>query len=50
MKNYYLIYLIFNAINVFLVYNSIHKLLYDNIRNKYLEAGAYIIYYLIKNS
>lgn len=47
MKNYYLIYLIFNAINVFLVYNSIHKLLYDNIRNKYLEAGAYIIYYLI---
>mgnify|MGYP005759463901 CR=1 FL=1 len=47
MKNYYITYMIFNAINVFLVYKSIHKLLYDNIKNKYLEIGTYIIYYLI---
>ena len=47
MKLNNLLYLLFNSLNVFLVYKSIHKLLYDRIRNKYLEKVTYIIYYLV---
>ncbi len=47
MNNYYLIYMLFNGLNVFLVYRSIHNILYDKINNKYLEIFSYVCYYLI---
>ncbi|WP_317368925.1 hypothetical protein, partial [uncultured Tyzzerella sp.] len=47
MNNYYILYLIFNAINVFWVYKSIHTLLHKKIKNTHIEIITYILYYLI---
>lgn len=43
---YYILYLIFNAINVFIIYKNINSLLYEKVKNKNIEVCTYFVYYL----